>query len=250
VVGINRYRDRALRLRYAVADGQALVAAMRAMATPLFREITVTELVDDRATFSGFESAFREAASTVAPQDVFVLYLAGHGLTVDGRYYFLPQDFRYSGDESVRQGAINHDHLQGWLARISARKSLILIDTCESGSFSQSLALMRGMTEKTAIAKLTRATGRATIVAATADQPAAEGYKGHGVFTYVLLQALRHADSISGNRDGYTGLFELASYVNEQVPAITMQAFGFEQVPQVYLLGTDFPISLVRAADS
>jgi hypothetical protein len=64
------------------------------------------------------------------------------------------------------------------------------------------------------------------------------------------LQALRHADSISGNRDGYTGLFELASYVNEQVPAITMQAFGFEQVPQVYLLGTDFPISLVRAADS
>jgi WD40 repeat protein len=250
VVGINLYRDRALRLRYAVADSQALVTALRAMATPLFREITVTKLVDDRATFSGFESAFREVTSTIAPQDVFVLYLAGHGLTVDGRYYFLPQDFRYSGDESVRQGAINHDHLQHWLARISARKSLILIDTCESGSFSQSLALMRGMTEKTAIAKLTRATGRATIVAATADQPAAEGYKGHGVFTYVLLQALRHADSISGNRDGYTGLFELAAYVNEQVPVITMQAFGFEQIPQVYLLGTDFPISVARAADS
>ena len=250
VVGINRYRDRALRLRYAVADGQALVAALRAMATPLFREITVTNLFDDRATRSGFESAFREAASTIAPQDVFVLYLAGHGLTIDGRYYFLPQDFRYSGDESVRQGAINHDHLQRWLARISARKSLILIDTCESGSFSQSLALMRGMTEKTAISKLTRATGRATIVAATADQPAAEGYKGHGVFTYVLLQALRHADSLSGNRDGYTGLFELASYVNEQVPDVTMQAFGFEQIPQVYLLGTDFPISVARAAGS
>jgi hypothetical protein len=38
--------------------------------------------------------------------------------------------------------------------------------------------------------------------------------------------------------------------VNEQVPVITMQAFGFEQIPQVYLLGTDFPISVARAADS
>ena len=250
VAGINDYRDRALQLRYAIADGRALVTTLRDMAAPLFQTITVTELFDDHATLSGFESAFREVTSTIAPQDVFVLYLAGHGLTVDGRYYFLPQDFRYYDEESVRQSAINQDHLQRWLARISARKSLILLDTCESGSFSQSLALMRGMAEKTSIAKLTRATGRATIVAAMDDQPAAEGYKGHGVFTYVLLQALRHADTLSGNRDGYTGLFELASYVNDQVPTITMEAFGFEQIPQVYLLGTDFPISMAPARGS
>ena len=250
VAGINRYRDRALRLRYAVADGRALVTTLRAMSSPLFREIKVTELFDDRATLAGFETAFREATSTIVPQDVFVLYMAGHGLTIDGRYYFLPQDFRYNGDESVRQSAINQDHLQRWLARVSARKSLILIDTCESGSFSQSLALMRGMTEKTAIAKLTRATGRAMIVAATDDQPAAEGYQGHGVFTYVLLQGLHHADALSGNRDGYTGLFELAAYVNDQVPVITMKAFGFEQFPQLYLLGTDFPIGVARSTDS
>jgi len=99
-------------------------------------------------------------------------------------------------------------------------------------------------------AKLTRATGRASIVASTDAQPAAEGYQGHGVFTYVLLQALRHADGQFGNRDGYKGLFELAAYVNDQVPSITMDAFNFEQIPQVHMVGTDFPIGVVKEIGS
>jgi hypothetical protein len=72
-----------------------------------------------------------------------------------------------------------------------------------------------------------------------------EGYQGHGVFTYVLLQALQRADMSHGNRDGVTGIFELAAYVDDQVPAITQQAFRFEQFPQVHMVGSDFPIGTV-----
>jgi WD40 repeat protein len=250
VVGINNYRDIALRLKYAVQDGQAIIESIRRTAAPLFREVRVSSLFDDQVTIQGFEKAFRKVKESIAPHDVFIFYLAGHGVTLDGRYYFLPQDFRYYNDEAVRANAINQDHLQNWLAEIPARKSLVLIDTCESGSFSQSMVAMRGMAEKTAIAKLTRATGRATIVASTDKQPAAEGYQGHGVFTYVLLQGLRYADDLYGNRDGYTGLFELASYVNDQVPSITMKAFNFEQIPQVHMVGTDFPIGMIKPDES
>ena len=250
VVGINRYRDKALQLKYAVQDGRALIETIRQTSASLFRQVRVTPLFDDQATLKGLESAFRDAKATVAAQDVFMLYLAGHGVTLDGRYYFLPQDFRYYNDDALRSNAINQEHLQRWLADVPARKSLVLIDTCESGSFSQSLAAVRGMAEKTAIAKLTRATGRATIVASTDEQPAAEGYQGHGVFTYVLLQAFSHADGQFGNRDGYTGLFELAAYVNDQVPSITMDAFNFEQIPQVHMVGTDFPIGVVKEIGS
>ena len=250
VVGINRYRDKALQLKYAILDGRAIIETISKTGAPLFREVRVTPLFDDQATLKGLESAFRDAKATVRTQDVFMLYLAGHGVTLDGRYYFLPQDFRYYNDDAVRSNAINQEHLQRWLAGVPARKSLVLIDTCESGSFSQSLVAVRGMAEKTAIAKLTRATGRATIAASTDEQPAAEGYRGHGVFTYVLLQALRHADRKFGNRDGYTGLFELAAYVNDQVPTITMDAFKFEQIPQVHMIGTDFPIGVVKEIGS
>lgn len=246
VVCINRYRDKALQLKYAVPDGRAIAEIVRQTGSPLFRDVRVTLLFDDQVTVMGLKQAFHTIKETIALHDVFIFYLAGHGVTIDGRYYFLPHDFRYYNEKVVREKAINQDHLQDWLADIPARKSLVLIDTCESGSFSHSMVAMRGMAEKTAISKLTRATGRATIVASTEKQPAAEGYQGHGVFTYVLLEGLRHADSTFGNRDGYTGLFELASYISDQVPAITMNAFNFEQIPQVHMVGTDFPIGVVN----
>jgi hypothetical protein len=103
------------------------------------------------------------------------------------------------------------------------------------------------MVEKTATAKLTHATGRATIAAAMANQPAVEGYKGYGVFTYTILQALRQADTTVGNSDGYTGLFEMAAYVNAHVPEIAMKEFGFEQTPKSYTLGADFPLAVTSA---
>ena len=127
----------------------------------------------------------------------------------------------------IRQSAITQDHLQDWLARIPARKSLVLLDTCESGSFARTG--LEWMMQKTAIAKLSQAMGRVTIVAALDNQAALEGYKGHGVFTYVLLQALREADVRFGNRDGYTGLFELVQYVLDGVPKISLKAFGYKQ---------------------
>jgi uncharacterized caspase-like protein len=251
---VNRYRDRSLWLNYAVPDAQAWAAALRMVAGPLFSEPIVTMLLDEQVTLQSLEVAFTQATARIKPQDVFVLYVAGHGVTRDGRYYFLPYDFRYDGEASVQRGTINQDHLQYWLASVPARKSLVLIDTCESGSvtqsFAQSLVSLRGMVEKTAINKLTRATGRATIVAATDTQPALEGYQGHGVFTYVLLQALQRADTSHGNRDGVTGIFELAAYVDDQVPTITQQAFKFEQFPQVHMVGSDFPIGTVTPYES
>jgi uncharacterized caspase-like protein len=271
VVGVNRYRDRALELKYAVADAQALATTLRPLAAPLFRDMILITLFDEHATLAGLEAAFARIATATQPHDVFVLYIAGHGVTRDGHYYFLPQDFRYRDDATIQRDAITQAHLQRWLASVPARKSLMLIDTCESesfpelqdeeswekqrglakktaesGSFPESLAILQGIAEKTAIDKLTRATGRATIAATTKNQPAFEGYQGHGVFTYVLLQGLQQADTTSGNRDGITSVFELAKYVDDELPAITLRTFHVEQVPRVYIFGSDFPIGVVQ----
>ncbi len=245
MVGVDRYLDPELTLNYAVSDAQSLSQSLQNMATPLFREIIGHKLFDEDVTIAKLDQAFRAISAVLRPHDVFVLYFAGHGITLDAQYYFLPYDLIYNdNNDAVRQYGINQDHLQSWLAHVPARRSLVLLDTCESGSFLQAEAASRNMVEQTATAKLTRATGRATIVAATANQPAVEGYKGYGVFTYAILQALRRADTAVGNGDGYTGLFEIATYVSTRVPEIAMKEFGFEQTPKSYTLGADFPLAV------
>jgi len=245
-IGVNRYRDKALWLKYSVADAKAIASALENQSRPIFTKIVVTAIFDGQATYEEIDSIFKKVSKKAKTHDVFVLYLAGHGVTKDGRYHFLPYNFRYRNEDSIRQSAITQDHLQEWLSLIKARKSLVLMDTCNSGSFTRTQGRQRGIAEKTAINKLTRATGRATIVAAKDDQPAMEGYKGHGVFTYVLLKALQEADKNHGNRDRQTSIFEISSYVDEKVPEITFKAFGYEQVPQLNMQGSDFPIAIVR----
>ena len=83
-------------------------------------------------------------------------------------------------------------------------------------------------------------------MAAKDDQPALEGYRGHGVFTYVLLNALKDADNRFGNRDQQTSIFEIAAYMYENVPEITYKQFGYEQIPQVNMQGRDFPIAVTQ----
>ena len=245
-VGINRYRDKALWLKYAVPDAKDIVASIGNAGKTVFTDIHFKEIHDSGATLNGIKTAFVTLSKQIKTNDVFVLYLAGHGITLDGRYHFLPVDFRYYNEDSVREKAVNQDHLQEWMGCVKAQKSLVLLDTCNSGSYVQAQVVARGLAEKTAIDKLTRATGRATIAGSSDSQVAFEGYEGHGVFTYVLLEALQQADTRYGNRDGVTSTGEIASYVNEQVPEITYKKWGYEQVPQVNLHGREFPIGVTK----
>ena len=64
-------------------------------------------------------------------------FAAGHGKTLDGRYYFLPHDLRYHTDQSLVRDAIGQDRLQAWFARIMARKAVLMFDTCEAGSLTE-----------------------------------------------------------------------------------------------------------------
>jgi WD40 repeat protein len=243
-IGINKYRDRDLWLKYAVPDAQAFVTLLKGSTGTLFKEVKISTLLDEQGTTSGIDEAFKEISSQVKSNDVFVLYLAGHGLTYDGRFHFIPQEFVYQNEESVPKKAVTQDRIQQWLAAIPALKSMILIDTCNSGSYAE--ALSRGMAEKTAIDKLTRATGRATIVASSKTQVALEGYEGHGVFTYVLLEGLKGTAIKTGNKDGLITVNDLAQYIGDEVPRITLKQFGYEQFPMQHLHGNNFPISIVK----
>lgn len=227
-------------------DARSLASSLNAGSKKVFTHVETTLLIDADATAAKIAAAFEAISKKVKSNDVFVLFVAGHGITQNGRYHFLPVDFRYTNEDSIRKSAVNQDDLQKWMSSVSAKKSLILLDTCNSGSFVQAQAVARGIQEKTAIDKLTRATGRATIAASTDTQVALEGHNGHGVFTWAVLDAFRKADRDFGNKDGVLTTGELASFINEQVPNLTYKRWGYEQVPQVNLHGREFPIAISK----
>ena len=125
----------------------------------------------------------------------------------------------------VTEGTIGQEQLQDWFAnRIRARRGLILLDTCESGALvaSRASGVDAGNSEA-ALGRLNEATGRPVLTAAAADQAALEGYQGHGVFTYALLDALVNGDT---NNDGKIELSELTAHIQSLAPKLSRELRG------------------------
>ena len=248
-VAVNDYFDSRLRLNYAVSDARALGTALQRAGRAVYGEVKVTYLLDAEVTPEGLSAAFEAVGLEARPEDAFVLFLAGHGKTHRGRYHFLPRDFRHLGDEELAATAVSQDQLQAWLALVPAQKSLVLLDTCESGSMTKGLAT-RGFEEQAAIRRLSRAMGRTTMTASTDTAPALEGYRGHGLFTYALLEAMALADR---DGDGAIEITELIGYVDGRLPALSEASFGFRQVPQANFQGSVFalgsPVTVLPEAE-
>lgn len=67
-----------------------------------------------------------------------------------------------------------------------------------------------------------------------------EGYGGHGIFTFALLDGLARGD-LNGN--GLIELVELIQHVDGLVPAITEKLRGARQYPQMDAFGANFALA-------
>jgi WD40 repeat protein/uncharacterized caspase-like protein len=244
VAGVNDYADKRFRLSYAVSDAREVARGFQDASADVYQSAEIKRMTDGEVTKDKLDAAFAEMAAKTSASDVFILYLAGHGKTVDGRYYFVPQDFTVDGElndrainAAVKTKAIAQDQWQRWFASIPARKSVILFDTCDSGTLAgdQTQQLEKGAAND----RLAQATGRSILTASGGSQEALEGYHGHGLFTYELLDAINQAD---GDRSGTVELNELAAYVYAQVSELSQKVFRQRQVPEMKITA-NFPLA-------
>jgi len=239
-VGVSNYRDHSLAqgVRFAAADAETIKTRFEQGGAGLFRQVVARTLTDKAATRDAIGAAIHQIAGTIQPTDAFILYLAGHGASLDGEYHFVPWEARYTNRKALKEQSLGQNMLRTLLSEIKANKTLVLIDTCSSGGFS--LGPSRGMDDKAAIDRLSRISGRAVLAASSSEQMALEGYEDHGVFTFALLQGLQQADR---NNNGKIEVGELGDYIEETVPALTQKKWGYEQYPVRELHERTFPIS-------
>ena len=239
-IGVNRYRMAEFQLRYAVKDATAIGEALAKVGGALLGSdnVFVTTLTDEQVSAHDIESAFGRIAARAKLGDVFVLFLSGHGKSIAGRYYYYPQTLDFSQGHKVEEHGIGQDALQQWIAGIPAQKKVLIIDTCES---SAAAGLVRGdAPRRTAMDHLQHATGDNLIAASR--QAAFEGYQGHGVLTYALLEAMHKTE---GRGNDQIRVSTLARFAERRVPEISYQLTGFDQKPTRKLTGDNFPIGLL-----
>ena len=235
--GINTYKNPALNLNFAEPDARALVGFFKGAGGGLFKHVYVTDYYNDQATKAAITGELTQLEST-NPQDVVVLYLAGHGEDADGKWYFIPYELTYpEREEDVKAGGLSSDELAGFIRKIKAQKVLVLIDACKAGA---ALVAFRGFEDRKALSQLSRSTGVHVVAASTNSQFAAEVKElGHGVFTYTLLQGL--SGKAAGAGEAVT-VRKLLGYIEEQLPEITKKYKQEAQYPVVDSRGMDFPL--------
>jgi uncharacterized caspase-like protein len=208
----------------------------------LFEKVELRTLYDEEASRTAILEELEELSSVITPEDVFIFYYAGHGSMVDNRFFFIPSESARLYDlKALQNEAVEATLLQDKFKNIKALKQLIIMDACQSGGSVELLAT-RGASEEKAIAQLSRSAGIHVMASAGSEQFATEvSALGHGLFTYVLIEALRGAAD-GAPKDGKVTIYELKSYIDDQVPEMTHRLKGKPQYPYTFSRGQDFPI--------
>jgi WD40 repeat protein len=242
VVGIDSYKNPAYRLNYAKDDAVAFAESMQKNGEILYQQVKIHALYNEFATRQNILDSLKSLSTKVALNDVFIFYYAGHGAMVDQNFYFIPTECT-SMYQANASSAISAEAMQAGFKNIKALKQVIIMDACQSGGSVEVLA-MRGANEEKAFAQLSRGAGIHVLASAGSEQNAKEiAALKHGLFTYVLLEAL-NGGADGAPKDGKITIFELKSYLDDQVPELNAKYSGKLQFPYTFSRGSDFPVVL------
>jgi uncharacterized caspase-like protein len=245
-VGISSYRDASWNLGFARTDAEALGRFLAQATHKLFQPVNVKVLTDAAATWPDIRRAITEIADAARPEDVVLIYFAGHGIAIERRFYLLPHEMRAETtlEEDVRKFGIADAALQDTLRKIRAVKRVVILDACESGTALEVLARSLAA-QRAALEMLARAEGVFVVAAATRQQEAIEVPElGHGVLTYALLSGLgaKGTEPATG-AGGVVTMYGLVEYISRKVPELAARyGRNTRQLPVSFHRGMDFPL--------
>ena len=202
-VGINAYSRAIGPLNFAVPDAKSFATAVRQGAGGLFREVEVIELYDEDARAQTVLGAMERIGASANPEDTVLIYLSGHGVVADQRYYFVTHNV--AEPKAIPADGFSEAMLVRGMAGIRAKNGMVFLDTCHAGAFSLDSA-----------SQLAHESGRYVLAAASSVEEALDSYDSkNGVFATAVLRGLKGAGSRPGEKS--VNNFELGFFVTPEV---------------------------------
>lgn len=226
VIGISQY-DRLPELPGAVRDAEKVAAALRED-----HHFEVTLLLDQEATRLRIAEVLGDQLPLkLERNDRVLVYFAGHGVTV-GRDetamgYLMPVE----GDNQRRVATgISMRELQAWFAGYRSKHVMFVADACYSGLALSTRSVGLPTTLNDYLKHVTERPVRLALTAGRADQEAHE-WRGQGLFTFFLLEALSGQADVNG--DGIVTSSELYAFLEPNVAMTALQNWQARQNPQL-----------------
>lgn len=236
LVAVDIYKNKALTLKYAVKDAQAIKAKFTEKEGKLYSNVYTYEAYNEKANKEGIAKLFSSASSKIKINDTVFIFFSGHGFSENKTYYFIQQDNPANNENEIKSG-ISQSDLIKYISSLNANKKLIVLDTCQSGG--DWLVALRGLDELAAVNILARTAGIWVIAASQENEYAMESTKtGHGLLTSALLEGLEGKARL----DGKLSAGALVPWVNKRVPELAKTFFNREQYPYTAQRGQDFQI--------
>ncbi len=240
-VGIDEFKSRKDNLKYAVKDAESFALKIKEQSATLYvpQNIHVRILKNQTATKSHVMSAIKELSVTAKPTDVFVLFIASHGVLQSGLYSIVTHD--YDGSLNV-ENLINSNEIMEITKNIKALTQVFILDTCHSGGLDN---FVSGLYDAR-MTVMARNMGLHMFASASSTQGALDGYKGkNGLFTYALLEGLDNNQNTDSNRDGKVSISELGLYAQGQTARYSKE-LQYTQTPVIKVFGKDLLVYMIR----
>lgn len=207
VIGVSDYPNPKDRLPAVAADVREMAKVLSSK-HGTFPAKGVTVMADKQATRDEVLAALRSAFGGTAVETVFV-YLAGHGVEVGGRYYYVAYD------TTSEATAVPLTEIKALFDGTKSRRAFLWLDFCHSGGI---LARGGGSSDMEAIRRsigVVSGHGKVIVAACTSAQKSYESSAiGHGLFTHALLRGLRgEAKSAHGEVTAHS----LYEFIDHQV---------------------------------
>jgi uncharacterized caspase-like protein len=243
-IGVSDYRADRLDLRYAAKDASDIVEVMSTQRGRAYTNVFVKRLVDREATGAHIREGLEWLQREASPHDVVMVFIAGHGVNVNGAYYYLPSDADPTSD---RPTFLPGDVIRDALSALPG-KTLLFLDTCYSGEiWGAGGAGTRGVSlsaDSSGFANELSAAenGIVVITSSSGRQPSLESTAwNNGAFTFSLRKAIGGA--ADPGKSKRIMVVSLASYVMQEVATLT----NGQQTPTWTSLGAiqNFPIAVI-----
>jgi hypothetical protein len=205
IVGSSRY-DHFESLKYTDDDAYRIYAFLRSPEGGAVPDQHIRLLIDESAIAENIFKGLDEIISMAGPDDVVMVYLAGHGL----------QGFYLPTDSDGYRNRVEYDEIKDRLAHCEAHQKLVIADACYSGSL---LAAKTPMFESVDLFyKKLAASGGGTafLLSSKSEEYSLESQGLHqGIFSHFLIKGL--AGEADKNADKMVTLDELYAFVYEKV---------------------------------